>query len=101
MHFGRFAKRRDFRVERQFEGIVFDVGEARRFARVTALWWGVDPRPVECLVEELARRAVCAVEPAFTVALRLVGEDVRVCVEATPGALGHPPASADHVGRRR
>lgn len=68
-------------VERQFQGSVFDVADARRFARVTATWWGVDAAPVEQVVDELARRSVCSQQPRFRVLLSFDGVDVRVRVE--------------------
>lgn len=65
-------------AERQFEGSVFDVADARRFARVTAEWWGVETAAVEEVVEELARSAVCREQPAFRLYLSLEGSDVKV-----------------------
>lgn len=77
-------------VERHFQGSVFDVADARRFARVTASWWDVEPGPVEQVVDELSRRAVCSEQPGFRVSLTLDGRDVRVRVaECEPGDPAH------------
>lgn len=74
-------------VERQFQGSVFDIADALRFARVTASWWGIEPGPIERVVDELSRRAVCSEPPGFRVSLTLDGTDVRVQVVAMePGA---------------
>jgi hypothetical protein len=82
---GHAARRRSTSVERRFGGSVLDVAGARRFARRTADWWGVAAAPVECAVGELARRAVCAPEPAFVVALTL--DAGAVCVRVTSVAV--------------
>lgn len=82
---------RPLTVERRFRGSVFDVADARRFARVTAGWWGVDAEPIENVVDELARRAVCSEQPGFRIALTLDGSDVRVCFEGIAVASA-PPA---------
>ena len=71
---------RPLTAERHFQGSVFDVAGARRFARVTASWWGVEPGPVEQVVDELSRRAVCSERRGFRVSLTLDGNDVKVCV---------------------
>jgi hypothetical protein len=81
-------------VERRFRGSVFDVADARRFARVTAGWWGVEAEPVEHVVEELARRAVCSERPGFRVSLTLDGSDVRVCVEEDASDAAAPGGAA-------
>jgi hypothetical protein len=75
-------QRRRLSADRQYRGSFFDVADARRFARVTASWWGVDAEPVEHIVDELARRAVCSEQPGFRVSLSLDGTDVGVRVEA-------------------
>ncbi len=82
-----FQRRPPLTVERRFQGSVFDVADARRFARMTASWWGIEPGPVEQVVDELSRRAVCSERPGFCVSLTLDGGDVRVrVVEVEPGA---------------
>lgn len=90
---------RSFSVERRFEGSVFDIAVARRFARVTALWWGVRPEPLEHRVDELARRAVCEANPAFTVALAVEGANVEVRVDPAPERRESPAASHAAGGR--
>jgi hypothetical protein len=73
--------RRRYTVERRFEGSVFDVADARRFARRTANWWGVDARSVDRVVDKLARRAMCSEQPGFRVLLSLDGAAMEVRVE--------------------
>lgn len=101
-------RRRYYTVERQYQGSVFDVANARRFARCTASWWGVDAQRVDQMVDRLARRAVCNEQPGFRVSLSLDGDDVRVRVEGVGGdvpplkgrASVESPCSHDR-GRRR
>ncbi len=77
-------------ADRRFEGSVFDLADACRFARVTARWWGVEPAPVEARVENLARLAICRSRPAFRVHLSLDGSDLLVRVDdAVPRASRH------------
>ncbi len=73
--------RRWYTVERRYQGSVFDVADARRFARRTANWWGVDVRPVDKVVDKLARRAMCSERPGFRVLLSLDGAVMVVRVE--------------------
>lgn len=75
--------RRTLTVERQFQGSVLDVADARRFSRLTASWWGIEPDPIEHVVDELSRHAVCSQRPAFKVLLTLDRTDVKVQVIAT------------------
>lgn len=81
--------RKRYTVERRYQGSVFDVAHARRFARRTASWWGVDAQQVDQVVDTLARRAVCREQPGFRVLLLLDGADVEVRVEAVEA--GGPP----------
>jgi hypothetical protein len=97
-------RRHPLTVERQFKGSVFDVADARRFARMTASWWGVDPEPVENVVDELSRRAVCSRHPGFGVFLTLDGDDVRVRLEereAEPRGQDGPRGPVPDASLRR
>lgn len=102
------AGQRSYRVERRFRGSVFDVADARRFARRIADWWGVAAAPVECVVDELARRAMCRNEPGFVVALTLDAGAVRIQVTSVvAGSEGGtwsegqvPPVSRGTAPRR-
>jgi hypothetical protein len=89
--------RRRYTVERRFQGSVFDVADARRFARLTANWWGVDVQPVDQAVDRLARRAVCSERPGFRLLLSLDGADVEVLVEGI-GAESPPRESRSGFG---
>lgn len=78
---------------------MFDVADARRFARRTASWWGVDAKQVDQVVDKLARRAVCREKPGFRVLLSLDGTDVKVRVEGIGAA--HRLAGRDSGFRSR
>jgi hypothetical protein len=87
-------------VERQFQGTVFDVANAKRFVRVTATWWGVEAGHVEQIVEELARRVVCSEQPRFRLSLALEGIEMRFHVEQIAADAPAFEGSA-RVDRRR
>ncbi|HVC13622.1 MAG TPA: hypothetical protein VND62_02045 [Acidimicrobiales bacterium] len=77
-------------VERHFDGSVFDVADARRFAGDTARWWGVDAGSLEDVIGELSRRAVCSERPGFRVSLTLDRGVVNVQVAEEPPGSGRP-----------
>lgn len=80
---------------------MFDVADARWFARRTANWWGMDAQPVDKVVDKLARRAVCSEEPGFRVLLSLDGTGIEVRVEGVGGGapLERPVRSGSECSR--